>query len=74
MRLFKDVKGFANEKNAIKKLMTVLGCEDQDELDNRVVWSVGYNGRFYPVVHRVLGSHHPHSLAALAQSGVCVTG
>ena len=71
MRLFKDVKGYTNEKNAIKKLMTVLGCENQDDLDNCVVWSIGYNGRFYPIVHRC---HYDHSLAALAQSGVCVTG
>ena len=73
MRLFKDVKGYANEKNAIKKLLTVFSCENEEELNKCAIWSIGYNGRFYPVVHSVRGTHSPSEKAMLAHSGVCVT-
>lgn len=73
MRLFKDVKGYANEKNAIRKLMNVLKCETLDELDNTAVWSVGFNGRFYPIVHSLHG-HDIQPWAILANKGICIVG
>jgi hypothetical protein len=76
LRLFKEVKGYATEQNAIKKLMNALKCENEQQMDSYVIWSMGTTkGRFYPVVHGFKDSEDEHyRKMALAQDGVCVTG
>jgi hypothetical protein len=66
MRLFNNVKGYATQKGAIRKLKSVLGSALDD-----YQWSIGVNdeGRFYPIVHNSNSKPYVH----LVGRGICVT-
>ena len=67
MKIFENIKGYANAKNAEKKLRDVLG----DRIDD-YAWHIGVNsnGRFYPVVSCITQAG---AIGWLAHSGICVT-
>ena len=68
MRMFNNVKGYATQGNALKKLRDVLGA------DLRGWWytiAVNESGRFVPVVH---GNADGRPYAMLAHCGICVSG
>ena len=66
MKIFENVKGYANAKNAEKKLRDVLG----DRIDD-YNWHIGVNssGRFFPVVSSV----NSGDIGWLCHAGICVT-
>lgn len=89
MLLFNEVKGFATRENAVRKMLQVTrkltGNSEMtvEDVNHFCHWHVGVNenGRFYPVVISIFGTHrdvvesnwHENTIMMnYVQYGVCI--